>query len=271
VVRLILTTVIVCVAIALGLVQFASDALYARAVAPDSLVARIPQHFGLTVYRSLDRIAPAEYVSDALGMTALAQGDLDAAQRYAVQMPAGERRDDLLAQIAAARGDEVLAREYFFVASDSAAMQRAIAVMARTDIFGALNTEAQFRHWLIALGTHPDAVAETDYFSGNYEMWLRRYGVALAFDERALALAPMNMGYLLSAGTNAYVGGDLRDARRFYARAVAVNPADGDAIAGLGLVALRQGDRAGALMYLSRARAVDPHAPTVASLAAALR
>ena len=142
---------------------------------PHALVARVPLAFGLDVYRAIDKVAPAEYVSDGLATMALAQGDLDAAQRYAVQMPAGERRDDLLAQIAAASGDAVLAREYYFVATDVTAMQAAIATLARTDIFGALATEAQFRDWLIALGTHPDAVAESYAISANYESWLHRY------------------------------------------------------------------------------------------------
>lgn len=270
-VRAILTTVIACVAIALALVQFASDALYAPAVAPNALVAQIPLDFGLMVYRALDAVAPAEYVSDALASTALAHSDLDAAQRYAVQMPAGERRDDLLAQIAAARGNAVLAREYYFAATDVAAMQQAVALLARSDVRDAIAVEAQFRDRLIALGTHPDAVAESYYISGNYETWLRRYAAAYALDEQAVALAPMNMAYLLSAGTNAYLDGDLADAQRYFVRGVAVNPASGDAIAGLGQVALRRGDRAAARAYLERARAVDPQAHTVSTLAAALR
>ncbi|MGB6984561.1 MAG: hypothetical protein WBD74_01155 [Candidatus Aquilonibacter sp.] len=270
-VRAILTTVIACVAIALAVVQFASDALYARAASPHALVAHIPLSFGLRVYGALDAIAPAEYVSDALGTTSLGQGDLDRAQRYAVQMPPGERRDDLLAQIAAARGEDVLAREYYFVATDVTAMQHAIAVLARTDIFGALVTEAQFRDRLIALGTHPDAVADSYYISANYEAWLRRYRDGYALDERALALAPMNLGYLLSAANNAYLAGDLADARRCFARGVAVDPSDGDAYAGLGLVALREGDRTRAQAYLQQARALDPHARMIPALAAALR
>lgn len=270
-VRAILTAVVACVAIVLALVQFASDGLYARAASPHALVAQVPLDFGLTVYRALDAIAPAEYVSDALGTTALAQGDLDAAQRYAVQMPPGERRDDLLAQIAAARGDGVLAREYYFVATDVAAMQQAIAVLARTDISSALAAEAQFRAYLIALGTHPDAVADSYYISANYETALRRYRDGFALDEQALALAPMNMGYLLSAANNAYLGGDLADAQRYFARGVAVDPGNGDAYAGLGLVALRQGDRTRAQAYLQQARAVEPHAQMISALAAALR
>ena len=270
-VRLILTTVIVFVAIILALVQFASDALYARIAAPHALVAHIPLGFGIAVYRALYATAPAEYVLDALASTALAQGDIDAAQRYAVQMPAGERRDGLLAQIAAARGDEALAREYDFAATDVAATQHAIAELARTNIAAAIAAEGQFRAYLMALGTHPDAVAQSYSLSGAYEAAQGHYVAALPFDERAVALAPMNTRYLLLAGAHAYFAGDLAEAERYFARGIAVNPADADAIAGLGLVALRQGDRARALADLARARAIDPRAPTVATLAAALR
>jgi tetratricopeptide (TPR) repeat protein len=261
VVRAILATVIACVVIALSLVQVASDALY-----------RHPSDaFGLRVYRALDKIAPAGFVSDTLANAALARGDLDTAERYAERMPDGERRDDLLAQIAAARGDDVLARKYYFAATDVAAMQREVALLARTDLPTAMQTEAQFRDRLLALGTHPDAVAESYYISANYEVWLRHYLAGLALDEQALALAPMNMGYILSAANNAYLGGDLADAQRYFTRAVAVSPGSGDGYAGLGLVALRRGDRARAQQYLRQARSVDPDGAMIPALAAALR
>lgn len=226
---------------------------------------------GLRIYRALDNIAPAEFVSDTLGTDALAQGDLDVAQHYAVQMPAGERRDDLLARIAAARGDDVLAREYYFAATDVAAMQHEIARLARTNVPAALEAEARFRDELLALGTHPDAVAQSYWISGDFAASQNHYATALAFDRHALALAPLNMAYILSAASHAYFANDLPDAQHYFSRGIAVNPAGGDAYAGLGLVALREGDRARAHAYLEQARAIDPHAPTVASLAAALR
>jgi len=271
VVRAILSTVIACVAIALALVQFASDGLYARAASPHALVARIPLSFGLRVYRAIDSVAPVGFVSDALATTALADGDLNAAQRYARQMPAGERHDDLLGKIAAARGDDDLAREYYYEATDVAATQREIALLARTNLPAALHTEARFRDRLLALGTHPDAVAESFWLSGLYAAKQNQYTAALAFDRQAVALAPLNMAYVLSAASHAYFANDLRDAQYFFTRAIALNPAGGDAYAGLGLVALREGDRVRARAYLRQARAVDPRAPTVASLAAALR
>ena len=74
--RVLLAALIACIAVVLALVQFASDGLYARAAAPHALVARVPLAFGLRVYRAIDTIAPAQFVSDALASTALAQGDL---------------------------------------------------------------------------------------------------------------------------------------------------------------------------------------------------
>ena len=268
--RAIVIAVIACVAALLACVQFASDALYARA-APHTLVAHIPLAFGVRVYRAIDRIAPADYVDDALGADALQHGDPATATRYAVRMPPSPRRDDLLAQIAQAQGQEVLAREYYFAAADVEATQQAVMQLARTDIFGALRTETAFRDRLMALGTHPDAVAASYAISANLEMWLRRYAVAAALNRQALALAPHNMAYVLSAANDAYFAGDLDEARALFEDGLTVNPASGNCYAGLGLVALHQGDRAGALTNLHRARAVDPGAPMIAELEAALK
>ena len=250
--------------------QFASDALYARA-APHALVAHIPFDFGLRVYRAIDAIAPADYVSDALGEAALQQGDPATALQYAVRMPAGTRRDALLSRIAQAQGNDVLAGEYAFAADDVDAVQRDVARIARFNVTQALQLEARFRARLIAAGTHPDAVAASYAISANYETWLHRYPAALGLEEQALALAPLNMGYLLSAANDAYLFGDLADAQRLFERGVAIDPAGGDAYAGLGLIALRQGRRDRAAAYLQHARAVDPHAQMIPALAAALR
>jgi Tfp pilus assembly protein PilF len=219
----------------------------------------------------IDALAPADYVNDALAGAALMQGDGAAAQAYARRMPPGPRRDDLLAQAAQLQGQDVLAREYYFAAADVAAMQHAVAVLAATDIYGALLLETRFRERLIAMGTHPDAVAESYYNSANYEVWLRHFMTGYTLDERALALAPMNMGYLLSAANDAYLGGDLADAKRLFERGVAIAPGEGDSYAGLGLIALREGHRDRAQAYLERARAVDPTAAMIPTLEAALR
>lgn len=268
--RAIVAVVLACVVVALALVQFASDALYARA-APQALVAHIPLAFGVAVYRAIDAIAPAAYVNDALADTMLQQGDAASAQRYALRMPAGPRRDALLARVAQAQGNDVLAREYAFAADDVDAVQRAVAQLARTDLPAALQLEARFRDRLIAAGTHPDAVAESYAISANYDAWLRNYPAALALDEQALALAPLNMGYVLSAANNAYLFGDFADARRLFERGVAIDPGGGDSYAGLGLIALHAGQRDRAQAYLQQARAVDPKAQMIPALEAALR
>jgi len=259
-----------CVVVALALVQFASDALYARA-APQALVTHIPLAFGERVYETIDAIAPAAYVNDALAEAALQQGDAASALRYATRMPAGSRRDALLARIARAQGDDVLAGEYAFAADDVDAVQRDVARIARYNLGQALQLEGRFRERLIALGTHPDAVAESYAISATYEAGLHSYASALALDEQALALAPLNMGYVLSAANNAFVSGDLVDAQRLFERGVAIDPAGGDSYAGLGLIALREGRRDRAQAYLQRARAVDPQAQMIPALEAALR
>ena len=234
-------------------------------------MAHIPLEFGLRVYRAIDAIAPADYVNDALGEAALQQGDAAAALGYAVRMEAGSRRDGLLSRIAQAQGNDVLAGEYAFAADDVDAVQADVARIARYNLTQALQLEARFRARLIAAGTHPDAVAASYAISANYETWLRRYPAALALDEQALALAPLNMGYLLSAANDAYLFGDFTDAQRLFERGVAIDPGGGDAYAGLGLIALHQGRRDRAQAYLQRARAVDPQAQMISALAAALR
>jgi tetratricopeptide (TPR) repeat protein len=261
---------VACAVIALALVQFASDALYARA-APQALVSHIPLAFGVQVYQAIDAIAPAAYVNDALADAMLQQSDPATALSYAVRMPPGSRRDALLARIAQAQGDDVLAGEYAFAADDVDAVQRDVARVARYNLPQALQLEARFRERLIAAGTHPDAVAESYAISANYEAWLHRYPAALALDAQALALAPLNMGYVLSAANNAYLSGDLADAQRLFEDGVSIDPAGGDAYAGLGLIALREGRRDRAQAYLQRARVVDPHAQMIPALEAALR
>lgn len=259
--RAIVGVVVLCVTLVLALVQLASGAIYGHG----------SRAFGMGVYRAIDAIAPAAYVNDTLASAELMQGDASAAQRYALQMPAGPRRDDLLAQAAAAQGQTVLAREYYFAAYDVAAVQRAIAELARTDLPAAMQLEDRLRERLLLLGAHPDAVADSYFSSANYEAWLHHYLAGFALDERALALAPMNMGYLLSAANNAYLGGDLTDARRLFERGIAIDPAGGNSYAGLGLIALRDGHRDRAQTYLQQARAVDPSAQMIPALEAALK
>ena len=146
------------------------------AAAPHALVARIPLAFGLAVYRAIDTVAPAAYVNDALATTALAQGDLRC--RAALRACRCRRASDATtcsAKLPQRAVTTVLAREYYFAADDVAAVQRAIAELARTDSTAQSRLEARLRERLMSLGTHPDAVAESYFISANYEVWLRRY------------------------------------------------------------------------------------------------
>ncbi|MFZ1017766.1 MAG: hypothetical protein WAN39_07845, partial [Candidatus Cybelea sp.] len=68
--------------------QFASEAMCARAAAPHTIPRQIPPAFGERVYRVLDRIAPAPYVESSLAQLALERGDAAAAQHYALRLPA---------------------------------------------------------------------------------------------------------------------------------------------------------------------------------------
>lgn len=266
--RAIVAAVIGVVLVLFALIQLASMSFMH---APATLSAMIPTSFGRAVYHALDRIAPAAYVEETLAEDALARGDLDAAQQYAVRVPAGGRRDDLLGRVADARGEGVLAREYYFVAPDVDRMQKAVMALAKSDAPAALALEMRFGDRLAALRTHPDALAESYNITANLYDWLREYKSSLEYHEKALALAPLDLKYLLGAANEAYVAGENATAKRYFMRGLDVNPASGDCLAGLGLIALREGDRAQARAYAARARAADPHAPTLASLDAALR
>ena len=266
--RVIVAAVIAAVLALFGVIQAASMAFVQQ---PGSLSALVPRAFGLRVYRALDRVAPAAYVEETLANEMLARGDLAAAQRYAIRIPPGGRRDDLLGRIAEARNEPLLAREYYFAAPDIERMQTAIVAMGARDPFGALDWDLRFADRLVALRTHPDAVAETYFQAGLIAQRVQRPAVAMQQFQRAVALAPLDMRYVLNAANEAYF--ELHDyarAKTLDARGGAINPASANCLAGLGLVAMREGDRAAAHTYAQRARAVGP-SPLLGQLEAQLR
>jgi tetratricopeptide (TPR) repeat protein len=275
--RVVAAAVIVLLVGALGIVQLASYSLDSAAASPGTLPTRIPVSLGLHVYRALDRIAPATYVESSLANHALATGDLDAAEHYALRLPASPTRDELLARIAQGRGQATLALEYDLAAADVESVQRAVETLASRDPVGAYVLESHLKDRLALLTTHPDAVAESYWMMGELanaaaeraaagtarSAWLER---AVDDFEAAVALAPLSVKYVLSDANAAIALGRLARARERFAQGVDIDPASADSIAGLGVVALRRGDRSAARTYLLRARSLDARSGMVGEL-----
>jgi tetratricopeptide (TPR) repeat protein len=257
--------VVAIVVVLLGVVQFASDGLYASAAAPGAFPSHVSPNVGLRVYRLLARVAPAAYVESTLASAAVQRG------AHAVQLEAGPVRNELLARIALARGQEQLATEYFFVAPDPVAVEAEVRKLMQSNMPAAADLEHRFRERLIALGTHPDLVAESYWHSGQMQSWMHHGPEAMRDFQAAAALAPLDMKYVLSAGNQALLNDDLPAAERYFRMGRSAAPGSAEFVAGLGLAALREGRRSQALAYLARARAMDPHAAMVDLLAHALR
>jgi len=282
-VRWIAGAVVVIFVLTLAKVQVASDSLTASAAAPGTFPTRISPNYGRLVYTWLDRLAPATYVETTLAQDALARGDADAAERYALRLPASAVRDELLARVAEARGQRQLAFEYFLAAPDSSAIESYAEALAARDPASAYRLESLLAARLELLRTHPDAVAEARWRMGRFanrtawiqvpgtraqNSWLRR---ALVDFEAAAALSPLSERYAIEAANQADLLADRSRAAAFFAQALAIDPGSADAVAGLGVIAFQNGDRAAATGYLSRARAIDPQSLMVRALERDLR
>jgi tetratricopeptide (TPR) repeat protein len=243
----------------------------------------VPLAFGLAVYRALDRMAPAPYVVATMANYDLSTGDTKSALREAISLPASPARDELLARIARARGDERLALEYFLAAPDVSAVDAAAQALAVRSPATGYALETLLERRLALLTTHPDDVAETEFRLGqlaNRQAWReipdsKAQGAWLyrgMHDFRfAAALAPLSDKYLIVAANQAMLLGDLDGAQRYFARAADANPGSADALAGLGVIAYQRGDLAVAEKDLRRAIAIDPNSLMVRSLIRFLR
>jgi tetratricopeptide (TPR) repeat protein len=278
IVRAAVATVVFFLLAGFAAIQLASDAFAASTAAGGTLPARVPLRFGLAVYGVLDRLAPAPYVESTLAEYALDAGMTDAALHHALRLPASPIRDELLARIARARGDRVLALEYFLAAPDVDAVQTVVQSVARRDPAAAYSLERTLNARLTREATHPDAVAETRWQMGelaNRRAWREVpaspaqrawLGRAMRDFESAAALAPLSEKFAIAAANQAMLLKNLPRARALFSRAVAVDPASADAVAGLGVVAFSLGDIPSARAYLDRARRLDPNALMVRAL-----
>jgi tetratricopeptide (TPR) repeat protein len=251
-------------------VQLASDAIFARAGEPPSLPAHLRPELGARVYHAILRVAPAPYADALLARAALSANNPGEALTYARALPDSARRDDILGEIAQARGDSSAAQAYFVRAGDLEAVSREVDALAPRDPASAYALEAALKTRLESGGTHPDAVAEAYWQLGVLAWRLSKRELAMQNYRQAIALSPLSEKYLLSAGFAAY---DLRDdasAQRLFTRVLAVDPASADGYAGAGMVALRDGHRARALLYARRAAAIAPHSHALATLNAQL-
>jgi tetratricopeptide (TPR) repeat protein len=265
-VRAILACVVVLLAAVLGAVQFASDAILAKAGEPASFPAHLNPASGTAIYRAVAQIAEAPYVDGMLARAALDRGDLAQAQQYAQRLPDSPKRDDELALIARARGDERSALQYFVRAGDIEAVDRAVDSLEVRDPRFAYSLELGLKERLERSQTHPDAVAEAYWRLGRLAWIQSKRALAMQNYERAIALSPLSEKFLISAGFSAYEMRDDAAAARYFERVLAVDPASADAYAGAGMVALRQGDRARARYDAQRARAADPRSHALLTL-----
>lgn len=243
--RAIAVFAIALLAVGLGIIQLASDAFSARAAALQALPPRVPIGFALGVYHVLDVAAPSTYVEATLAQYELARGRVALAQHYALRLPPIAVRNELLAGIALARNDRVLAMEYFFAAPDVVALQREVLQIAAADPAAAFAYEQHVKDRLVSLRTHPDAVAEAYWESGYLAAaCARRTGISnrvrahwlergLADEIAAVRLSPLSVKYLLAAGSIDAQRGDARSAKRWYRRALSVDPSSAAALSAL--------------------------------------
>lgn len=210
--------------------QIASDAIDSRAGVPGSIPARLSPALGARIDLLLARVMPLPSIESMLARYDLDTGDLVAAASATARLPDSSVRDELFGQIARSRGNHHLAMEYFLVAPDVAAVQTEIDRRARVDRASAYRLESRLLDRLVALTTHPDAVAEAYWHLGKLES---RPLAALRDDQRAVALAPFSDKYLLAAASKELSLGRPTRAARYYQRILNADPTNHAAIKGL--------------------------------------
>ncbi|MEO6912515.1 MAG: hypothetical protein ABI182_00665 [Candidatus Baltobacteraceae bacterium] len=279
--RVILGATFAVLALALGIVQFGSDAIFAGAAAPGSMPSHLSQSIGVRIYGAIERVAPAPYVEAMLTRAALDRGDLAQAGKHVERMPSSAARSEYAGRIAVAHGNRTIALREFLKADDVAALQADVRrLTSRDQIAAAYALELRIRDRLQQATTHPDALAESYWRLGQLGTTLgyeqpasraTRWAAGMRYYRQALALAPLSEKYLLAAASQAVLTADPAAAKAYFRRAIDVDPASADAYAGLGLVAVQAHDLAKARAYAARSRAIDPKAAYLKRLDAELR
>ncbi len=254
----IVAVVAVVLALGLGAVQLASSAAYGdlatRASLPAALHAANP-----------NLLRPLLGGPAARAAAALHAGDVATAQTLVADLPDDTTTADLRGQIAQARGDRDAAIAAYVRAGDVTRAQALIDAVAAADPARAL---ADQRALVVALRDDPGASEVTG------QAWWRLGQLQAAAAERdpaqrtalereaessyerALALAPNEETYLLAAGYQSMVDGDVASSARWYQHAADVVPNSADAYAGLAWAAALSRNCSSARANAGRARAL---------------
>jgi O-antigen ligase/tetratricopeptide (TPR) repeat protein len=253
------------------LMQLASDALYAGAATPGSLVAGL-RPLGAGPYEAIERVAPLPLVEAALAAYDLNGARLSDAARHTARIPPGPVRSDLDARIAQREGRDADAIRSFLNAGDDAALQPIVyRLAARGRVRDAYRLERRIRDRLATIGMRPNAVADSWWRLGLLASRLHDDAEANTDYAAASRSAPLNTKYLFDAGMTSLQRGDTTAAAADFTAITRIDPADADGLAGLGLAAIVRGDRDAAESFASRAVAINPNATFAQALSQLLR
>lgn len=198
----------------------------------------------------------------ARAAAAVHNGDLATASRLVATLPDDPDTADLRGRIAEAQGDRSAAIADYIRAGDVVRAEALIDAIAKSDPRAALTAQ---RALVAALPNDPsatDVAGDAWHHLGQLQA-LAGYGEPAAQRavlwrqaqrsyERALALAPNDETYLLSAAVQALMNGDTADAARWFARADEVRPNNPDVYGGMALTEAMRNDCAAARGWLAR-------------------
>jgi tetratricopeptide (TPR) repeat protein len=188
-------------------------------------------------------------------------GDLPEAERLLAGLPDDAETADLRGRISEARGDRRAAIAAYVRAGDVVRAQGLIDALAPTDLAAALTDQHRLVGALAADRRAEEVTGDAWLRLGVLEAQAgyadpsRRaafWREAEAAYRHALALAPNEHGYLLSAAYQALANGHSADALRWYQRAAEIVPNSKDAYAGVAQAAAARGDCARARLAYAR-------------------